>query len=87
MNRRTSVYSLRVPSVDPESVLDQLVGRMYSQGRGVLDSHTRTEDGVTYAAIGFRASDDAAAHEVARSLRLLPPYSIITGYGAHRRTV
>jgi hypothetical protein len=87
MNRRSSIYSLRVPAAFPEEVLDQLVGRMYSQGRGVLDQHSRTEDGVTYAAIGFRAENDEVAHEVARSLGLLPPYTIITGYGAHRRTV
>jgi len=85
--RRTSLYQLRVPSAFPHEVLPALRDKMIRRERPVHDQHSVREDGVTYAVIGYRAAGDTDAILIARSLELLPPYSIVTGYGVHRRTV
>lgn len=84
--RRTSIYSLRVPSAFPDQVLPVLRDMLLRRDRPVLDQHTAREDGVTYAAVGFRAASDDEALTLAEDITL-PPFRLVTGYGVHRREV
>jgi len=93
--RRTSIYSLRFypPSTYPAaSALDDLTRAMGQLDVLRLDSHVRTEDGQTYAAVGFRAGGDGSARSVATTLLRRAGLDesraqLFTGFGSHRRQV
>lgn len=85
--RRTSIYSLRVPAAFPSVLLPVLRDMLLRRDTAVLDQNVVREDGRSYAVVGFRAAGDEAAKQLVRSLPLLRPYTLVTGYGMHRREV
>ena len=92
MNRRSSIYSLRVASTRPERLLPDLVHAAQATGNPNLDSHHRIEDGEGYAAVGFRAADDATAARTAINIldwaELYDAHArLFTGFGQARREV
>lgn len=91
--RRTSAYSLRVPTTNPHAVVRDLIA-VYrdSMGGTVTDSQVRTNDGPPYAGLGFRAPDDTTALTVAAEVLTRAGLGqsgvvLVTGYGIHRREV
>lgn len=92
MNRRSSIYSLRVRTNVPSEVLQDLVSSMQRGGVPVLDQHAAKEDGARFAAVGFRAADDAEALSISEELLARAGYrsvlaTLLTGFGVHRRIV
>lgn len=83
-HRRTSPYSLRVHGTTDLAPLALAV----MADRPLTDQHTNTEGPTPYAAVGYRATDDDDARQLAA--RVTPAgaaWELITGHGIHRRTV
>lgn len=90
MNRRTSLYSVRVSLADAQ--LAELVSQLRLTGHEPTDQHVAIENGRGYASVGFRASNDYEAVIVARTMMLRlglhrTTATLMTGHGVHRRVV
>lgn len=90
--RATSIYSLRYTTSVAATVLDRMTTALAHTGTPRQDSHVRTEDGRTYAAVGFRADSDDHARRIAGEVLDFAALDaargrLLTGFGSARREV
>jgi len=80
MNRKTSLYTIRLIEPDDAVVLlDQIADGLRHEGYGVADYGSTT--------LSFRAKDDEEALAVAIEATAHIPTTLSTGMGVHRREV